>query len=91
MADLRYFRVLARIGESVEHVDGARPHGGHHSYRVLDIWHNAWHPEDAADLSTLPTIVLDDRAHPRSVGVQPLRLHPDDIDLLAERIAGELR
>jgi hypothetical protein len=91
MADLRYFRVLPRIGESVEHLDGAISRRGRRSYRVLDIWHNAWNPEDAEDLNELPTIILDDPAHPELDEPQPLRLHPDDIDLLAERIAEHLR
>jgi hypothetical protein len=91
MADLRYFRTLPRIGESVEHVDGADMRRGHLSYRVVDVWHNAWHPTDAEDLNGCPTIILDDPQYPRATGSEVLRLHPDDIDLLAARIAEELK
>jgi hypothetical protein len=91
MADLRYFRVLPRVGESVEHVDGADLRHGTLSYRVVDIWHDAWHPTDAEDLNGCPTIILDDPQHPRAGEGEVLRLHPDDIVLLAQRIAEELK
>ena len=89
-ADLRYFRALPRIGESVTHVEDTNLSGGSTSYQVRDIWHIAWHPEHAAGQGNLPTIVLIDPDDPRLHELQAARLHPDDIDLLAERIAEEL-
>jgi hypothetical protein len=47
VGDLRYFRVVPRIGESVEHVYLQH---GQRSYRVVDVWHEARHPTRAPDL-----------------------------------------
>ncbi len=86
--DVRYFRVLPRIGEAVQHVDGGDPRRGCRGYRVVDIWHYAWHPTDASDADGYTTIVLDDPQHPGTYGGDAgPRLHEDDIDLLATRIA----
>ncbi len=92
MADLRYFRVLPRVGESVEHVDGADPLGGHTSYRVVDVWHTAWHPTAAAeDPSGCPTIVLEDPRWPTSTDrPSSPRLSREDVDLIVARIVEEL-
>ena len=90
LADLRYVRVLPRIGEAVVHVDGAGTRRDEQAYRVVDIWHGAWHPERAPDVSRYPTIVLDDPREPGTYGREAgrrLNLDDHDIDLLATRIA----
>jgi hypothetical protein len=95
VGDLRYFRVLPRIGESVEHRSDVDPRGTRDSYRVVDVWHWAWHPTKTELMDDVPTIVLEDPRHSGElrpeVEPQVLRLHPDDIELLAERIAEELK